>query len=162
MSASIAKDKVVSIHYRLTDSDGKELDRSGDGDPLVYLHGADNIVPGLEKELDGRTVGDKLVAVVAPEDGYGKKHKTKPQPVPRSAFPKDAHVEVGASFVVQGPDGRPHPVWVSKVQGPTVYIDANHPLAGVTLHFDVEVVEVRDATQEELEHGHPHGPGGHH
>ena len=128
----------------------------------MYLHGADNIVPGLEKELAGKGVGDKLQVVVSPEEGYGPKQATKPQAVPRLAFPKGASIEVGMSFLVEGPNAQPMPVWVSKVQGPTVYIDTNHPLAGVTLHFDVEVVGVREATAEELEHGHPHGPGAHH
>ena len=103
----------------------------------------------------------KLTAIVAPEDGYGER-RAKPQPVNRSAFPKDARLEKGAQFVVRGPDGRAMPIWISKVQGPTVYVDPNHPLAGVTLHFEVDVVAVRDANAEEIAHGHVHGEGGHH
>jgi FKBP-type peptidyl-prolyl cis-trans isomerase SlyD len=157
----IAKNKVVKIKYVLRDGAGETLDESGD-EPLEYLHGAHNIVPGLEKQLEGKTVGDKLTAVVPPEEGYGPRHKVKPQQIPRSKFPPDAELEKGMGFTMRTDDGRRVPVWIAKIQGPTVYVDPNHPLAGETLHFDVEVVDVRDANEEEVAHGHPHGPGGHH
>jgi FKBP-type peptidyl-prolyl cis-trans isomerase SlyD len=159
---TIKKNSIVTIDYQLRKGDGTALDRSEPGDPMVYLHGADNLVPGLERALEGKTVGEHLNVVVAPEDGYGPKRKTKPQPVLRSDFPKDAHVEVGVSFVTEGPDGKATPIWITKIQGKTVYVDTNHPLAGETLHFEVEIKAIREATEEELAHGHPHGPDGHH
>lgn len=157
----IAKNKVVKIHYVLRDDTGETLDESGE-EPLEYLHGAQNIVPGLEKQLEGKAVGDKLTAVVPPEEGYGPRHKVKAQAIPRSKFPPDAELEKGMGFTMRGDDGRAIPVWITKIQGPTVYVDPNHPLAGATLHFEVEVLEVRDANEEEVAHGHPHGPDGHH
>jgi FKBP-type peptidyl-prolyl cis-trans isomerase SlyD len=160
MADVVAEKKVVSIHYVLRDPSGKELDRSAPDKPMEYLHGAGNIVPGLEKQLGGRAVGATATAVVAPRAGAGGRGP-QPPPGPRSTCPKDARLEKGAQFVVRAPDGRAVPVWVSKVQGPTVYVDPNHPLAGVTLHFEVDVLSVRDANDEEVAHGHPHGPDGH-
>jgi len=158
--AIVGPGKVVTIHYTLTDDAGKELDRSGD-EPMDYLHGAENVVLGLEKQLEGRAVGDKLRAVVKPEEGYGKRLPGS-QTLPLAAFPDDAEIEVGTQFAAEGEDGEPVPVWVVSVSPTEVEIDRNHPLAGVTLTFDVEVLAVRDATKDELAHGHPHGPDGHH
>lgn len=160
-SMVVGEGKVVRMRYVLRDASGKVLDQSGD-EPMEYLHGARNIVPGLERQLLGKAPGDKLVAVVPPEEGYGMRHKVKPQQLRRSAFPKDAPLERGMGFTMRTPEGQPVPVWITKIQGPTVYVEPNHPLAGVTLHFDVEIVDVRDAEAEEIAHGHPHGPGGHH
>lgn len=157
----IANGKVVAIHYVLTSDKGEELDRSAEGDPMHYLHGHHNIVPGLEKQLAGKTVGDHVSAVVPPEEGYGLR-RGKPQAMRKSEFPKDAIIEKGVRFMVRTKEGRAIPIWITKVQGPTVMIDHNHPLAGQTLHFEVDVIDVRDATEEELTHGHAHGPGGHH
>ncbi|HJL15757.1 MAG TPA: peptidylprolyl isomerase [Sandaracinaceae bacterium LLY-WYZ-13_1] len=154
--------KVVSIDYVLTSPEGEELDRSEEGAPLVYLHGAHNIVPGLEEALAGKAVGDQVRAEVPPEKGYGVRQKEKPQRVLRSKFPPEADVKKGAQFLMQGPDGKPFPIWIKKVQGREVQVTSQHPLAGVTLRFDVTVREIRDATEEEKEHGHAHGPGGHH
>ena len=159
---TVAAGKVVTIDYVLTNPEGEELDRSSDGQPLAYLHGAGNIVPGLEDGLEGKKAGDSLVVKVPPNKGYGPKQKAKSQRILRSKFPPDAHVEAGTRFVMQGPDGRPFPIWVSKVQGREVHVTTQHPLAGVTLCFDVTIREVRDATDEEKAHGHVHGPGGHH
>lgn len=157
----IANGKVVAIHYVLTSDKGEELDRSREDDPMHYLHGHHNIVPGLEKQLAGKTVGDHVSAVVPPEEGYGLR-RGKPQAMRKSEFPKDAVIEKGARFMVRTKEGQAIPIWITKVQGPTVMIDHNHPLAGQTLHFEVDVVDVRDATDEEMKHGHAHGPGGHH
>lgn len=162
MSTTITAGKVISIHYTLRDEDGDVLDSSAGGQPLSFLHGAGNIVPGLERQLTGKQVGDKLAAVVPPDEGYGMPQGPGPQPVPRSAFPSDIEVESGLQFMARGPGGEAIPLWVVEVVDETVLVDANHPLAGVTLHFDVEVVGVRDATDEEKAHGHPHGDGGHH
>ena len=157
----IAAGMVVEFHYTLTDKDGDLLDRSEQGEPLQYLHGAGNIVPGLEDALSGHAVGDAFKVTVPPEEGYGLRDGD-PKPVARSAFPDGVDIEPGMQFAVRGPDGHPIPVWVADVEDDIVYIDHNHPLAGVALTFDVNVVSIRLATHEEQEHGHPHGEGGHH
>ena len=162
MSELIANGKVVSFNYTLRNDAGETLDESGPGEPMMYLHGADNIVPGLERKLSGRGVGEKLDVIVEPADGYGERDSAGVQDVPREAFPPDAPLQEGVSFVVETPDGRAFPLWVVSVSETTVRCDANHPLAGVRLHFAVEITHVRDATREEMDHGHPHGPGGHH
>lgn len=154
--------KVVSIEYVLRDTKGNELDRSAEGSPLIYLHGAHNIVPGLEDALVGKKAGDSLEVRVAPEKGYGPKRNLKPQRILRSSFPADATVEKGSRFVMNDPKGRPFPIWVTKVMGREVHVTPEHPLAGEILCFSVTVREVRDATDEEKQHGHAHGPGGHH
>jgi FKBP-type peptidyl-prolyl cis-trans isomerase SlyD len=156
----VAKGKVVTLLYRLTNEDGKLLDDSGD-EGMEYLHGADNIVPGLEKKIVGHVVGDKLSVVVTPEEGYGRRVGS-PQKVPRDSFPDDVELEVGMQFMADGADGEELPVWVVGVTETEVEIDANHPLAGTTLKFDVEILGIRPATTDELAHGHPHGPDGHH
>lgn len=162
MSEQIIEDgKVVTIQYVLKDPSGQELDKSAEDAPLAYLHGAHNIVPGLEKELVGKKPGDKVQATVPPEEGYGIK-RGKPQQIPKSRFPQDAQIRKGMSFMTESPDGRRMALWVTKVMGPMVTVTTDHPLAGVTLCFSVEVLEVRDATEEERAHGHVHGPGGHH
>lgn len=161
MSDSIADGKVVEFHYTLTDGDGNVIDSSSGRDPLAYLHGASNIVPGLERQMADKAVGDKFMAVVPPAEGYGERHEGAGQTVPRTAFPDDLDVQVGMTFMARADNGQQVQVWVSGVQGDQVLIDLNHPLAGATLHFDVEVVTIRDATDEEKAHGHPHGPGGH-
>lgn len=155
----ISSRKVVKIDYTLTNEEGEVLDSSKDQEPLVYLHGSGNIIPGLEAALEGKSAGDKLQVKVPPADGYGERDDELVQAVPRDKFPvKD--VEVGMQFHAQGPDGS-QIVTVVGVDADTVEVDANHPLAGVTLAFDVTVLEVRDATLEELTHGHVHGAGGH-
>jgi FKBP-type peptidyl-prolyl cis-trans isomerase SlyD len=158
----IAQDKVVLIHYTLTDDGGKVLDSSSGGDPLAYLHGQGNIIPGLEKALEGKQAGDKLNVRVEPAEGYGVRDDSLVQQVPRRAFGSVSKVEPGMQFHAQSAQGQMRVVTVTHVQGDMVTVDGNHPLAGEVLVFDVEVAEVRDATGEELEHGHVHGPGGHH
>jgi FKBP-type peptidyl-prolyl cis-trans isomerase SlyD len=153
--------KVVSIDYTLTDADGTVLDTSEGRAPLAYLHGAVNIVPGLEKEMTGRQAGDKFAVVVPPEEGYGQPNPMLVQTVPRAAFQGVDDIQVGMEFQAQTPQG-PLSVVVSKVDADEVTVDGNHPLAGKTLHFAIEVTDVRDASVEELAHGHVHGPGGHH
>ncbi len=158
---SIAEGKVVSIHYVLRDDSGKELDRSEEGKPLLYLHGARNIVAGLEKALAGKRPGESVQVTVPPEQGYGSRNRGKTFQMPRSSFPKEVKLERGMQFTTKTKEGHQVPVWIAKVQGPTVVVDPNHPLAGATLHFDVTVAEVRDASDEEKAHGHAHGPDGH-
>ena len=158
----IENGKVVRFHYTLRNSENEQLDTSAEAGPLAYLHGAKNIVPGLERHMAGHQTGDRFVAVIAPNEGYGDYQQPGPQPVDRAAFPEDADLRVGVSFTVEAGNGEVFNVWVTAVEEDKVYVDANHPLAGVTLHFDVEIVEIRDASPEEIAHGHPHGPGGHH
>ena len=157
----IAKDKVASIEYTLTDTEGQILDSSVGGEPLAYLHGAGNIIPGLEKALEGKTVGDAFTVSIAPAEGYGEKDDSLTQEVPRRMFGGVDEIEVGMQFHAQTDNGM-QVITVAAVSGDMITVDANHPLAGQTLNFDVKVVEVRAATGEELEHGHVHGAGGHH
>jgi FKBP-type peptidyl-prolyl cis-trans isomerase SlyD len=159
-TTSISDGCVVEIEFTLKDDGGHLLDAS-EGDPLVYLHGADNIVPGLENALSGRTVGEKLDVVVSPEDGYGRRMGAGPQSIDRAGFPDGAELYVGMEFAVETEDGL-LPLYVVEVREDSVIVDVNHPLAGATLHFSVEVVGIRDSTEEERAHGHPHGPGGAH
>lgn len=157
----ISQDKVVSIHYTLTNADGETIDSSrGRGEPLAYLHGHGNIIPGLESALSGKTEGEKLNVQVEPGEGYGERHDQLIQEVPRSAFEGVDTLEPGMQFQAETGQGV-RLFTITDVQGDQVTIDGNHPLAGQTLNFDVEVAEVRDASAEELEHGHVHGPGGH-
>lgn len=157
----IANNKVVSIHYKLTNDDGDILDSSEGQEPLAYLHGLGNIIPGLENALSGRALGDKFSVTVAPADGYGERDNEMVQSVPKSAFQGVDQILPGMQFQAQSPEGM-QLVTVIDVDGDEVILDGNHPMAGITLTFDVEVTEIRDATAEELEHGHVHGPGGHH
>ncbi len=157
----IAQDSVVSIHYTLTNDQGETLDSSAGSEPLSYLHGHGNLIPGLEKELLGRKAGDKLKVKIAPADAYGEFDKSLIQQVPLRSFKGVGKVQVGMQFQVPSAAG-PRVVTVTKVVGDMVTVDGNHALAGQNLNFDVEVTEVREATAEELEHGHVHGPGGHH
>ena len=152
----IQDDCVVSIHYTLTNGDGEELDSSIGQDPLVYLHGAGNIIPGLESALAGGSAGDKLEVTVAPEDGYGEVDQDLIRKVPREAFAGVERVEPGMQFQTQSPSGQVMRVTVRESNDQEVLIDANHPLAGQTLYFSVTVEEVRSATEEELAHGHAH------
>lgn len=156
----IAEKTVVSIHYTLTNSTGETLDSSIGQDPLVYLHGAQNIIVGLEDALKGKTVGDALQVTVEPEQGYGEIREELIQEVDRSAFEGVEDIDVGMQFMAQTPWGE-QPVTVVKVEGEQITLDGNHPLAGETLNFDVEVVDIREASDEEMEHGHVHGEGGH-
>lgn len=157
----IAKDKVVYIDYTLTNDAGEVLDSSEGHEPLAYLHGAQNIIPGLERELAGHSKGDSLQVSIEPADGYGEYNKELTQVVPSSMFEGVDQIEVGMQFQAETPAGV-QIIRIAAVDGDNITIDGNHPLAGERLHFDVTVADVRDATAEELEHGHVHGPGGHH
>ncbi|GHE20048.1 FKBP-type peptidyl-prolyl cis-trans isomerase [Halomonas urumqiensis] len=156
----IAQNSVVAFHYTLTNDAGEVLDSSEGREPLTYLHGAGNIIPGLEKELEGRAAGDKLTATVEPAEGYGEKQDQLVQEVPRDAFQGVEGIEPGMQFQAQT-QGGPLMVTVTQVEGDTVTVDGNHPLAGQTLNFAVEIDSVREASEEEVEHGHVHGEGGH-
>jgi len=157
---NISNDCVAGIHYTLKNDAGEVLDSSIDAEPLLYLHGAQNIVPGLEKELAGKALGDKISVVVAPAEGYGDYNDSLLQELPSNMFSGVDSIEVGMEFHAETQHGK-QIVAVTKVENDTVTVDGNHPLAGQNLHFDVEIVEVREALKEEIDHGHVHGPGGH-
>jgi FKBP-type peptidyl-prolyl cis-trans isomerase SlyD len=152
--------KVVKIDYTLTDPKGVVIDTSKGGQPLEYLHGAGGIIPGLEAALEGKEAGDAIDVLIQPEQAYGPRREEMIQEVPRMRFPADVKVEPGMQFQAQTPEG-PRVVTIVAVEGDNVKLDANHPLAGMPLHFDVKIVEVREATAEEISHGHVHGAGGH-
>ncbi len=158
----IAKGHVVAVDYSLHLGNGEVVDASDPGEPLTYLHGEGQIVPGLESALEGLDVGESRKVVVAPDQGYGARDPRGLQEVPRSAFPADLEFRPGLELTAEGEDGEPVPFTIREVKPESVVIDLNHPLAGETLHFDVTVRGVRAATAEELEHGHAHGPGDHH
>jgi len=157
----IGKDKVVEIDYTLTDPSGNVLDTSRERGPLAYLHGTGNIIPGLEQALEGKGTGDALQVRIPPDKAYGEKDPKMVQAVPRAAFRGISDIKPGMQFQAESGGGQKQLVTVVGVTDDQVTVDANHPLAGVTLNFDVNVRNVRDATSEELQHGHVHGPGGH-
>jgi FKBP-type peptidyl-prolyl cis-trans isomerase SlyD len=156
----IAKHKVVTLDYTLTDDKGNILDSSQNGD-FVYLHGAHNIIPGLENALNGKQSGDELNVSVSPDDGYGQRNDALTQVVPKDAFDTADDLEEGQQFHAQTPEGQYVMITVTSIDGDQITIDGNHPLAGVDLNFQVKVLDVRDATDEEVSHGHVHGAGGH-
>ena len=142
--------RAVSFHYTLTDDTGTELDSSSERDPMTYIHGTGMIIPGLQQALEGQVVGASLNVSIAPEDGYGVVDPQMIEEVPRDSFRDVDTIEVGMQFEAQ----------TEKGDTVAVAVDGNHPLAGKTLNFDVSIEDVRDATEEELEHGHVQGPGG--
>jgi FKBP-type peptidyl-prolyl cis-trans isomerase SlyD len=158
---TIQRNKVVTINYTLTDETGSLIESSEGQEPLTYLHGVGNLIPGLEASLEGKSAGASMKVSVPPEEAYGVWDQEKVMDIPKSQFSGVESVEAGMQFSVQSEAGE-EVVTVSKVEGDTVTIDANHPLAGRTLTFDVTIVGIRDATAEELDHGHVHGHGGHH
>ena len=153
----IAHNDVVTIHYTLKDDADKVLDSSAGGEPLAYLHGHGNIVPGLERELAGKNVGDRLTAHVPAADGYGEYDRALVQKVPRRTLKGIANLRIGLRL-----QAGHQAVTVTHIAGDMVTLDGNHPLAGQNLHFDIEITAVRAATEDELAHGHVHGAGGHH
>ena len=162
MTAKVADNQVVAIHYTLRDDKNDVLDSSTGQEPLSYLHGHGQIVIGLERELTGKQPGDKVSVSIKPQDGYGEHDPSLTSKVQKKQFPKQARLEVGALFEFSNSKGHPVVVRIVEVEGETVTVDANHPLAGKNLNFDVEIVSVRPATKEEIEHGHAHSGDGHH
>ena len=157
----VVQDKVVTIHYTLTDRDGEILDSSEGQDPLAYLHGRGNIISGLEKALTGKTSGEKLNVTIPPEEAYGVRDESLVKILSRSAFKDVDELETGMRFQANTEQGA-QIFTVTQIEGDQITIDGNHPLANEELNFDVEIVSIRDASEEELAHGHVHGPGGHH
>jgi FKBP-type peptidyl-prolyl cis-trans isomerase SlyD len=157
----ITQDAVALIHYTLTDDEGATIDSSAGGEPLAYIHGNGNLIPGLERELEGKSEGDQLEVKITPADGYGEFDKSLIQRVPRRSLKGVGNLHVGMQLHAQSERGT-RAVTVTQLVGDMVTLDGNHPLAGKNLNFKVEIVAVRAATEEELSHGHVHGPGGHH
>lgn len=158
---TIANNKAVSLAYTLTDDQGNIIDQSNDGS-FEYLHGASNIIPGLENALTGKKVGDKFDVTIEPADGYGERNEEMIQVVSREMFNPEDEIMPGMQFHAQSPDGQMLVVTVAAVDDENVTVDGNHPLAGTRLNFNVEVLKLRDGSPEEIEHGHVHGPDGHH
>ena len=151
----IEKNRVVSMHYTLKDHEGNVLDSSEGRDPLSFLQGAHNIIKGLEEALEGHTTGDKLEVTVEPKDGYGVVQEHLIQQVPKAAFASIPDLQVGMRLQAETEQG-PVPVMVSEIADDFVTVDGNHELAGAHLHFSIEITDVREATAEEMDHGHPH------
>jgi len=162
MTLMIGKNSVVSLHYTLKNDSGEVLDSSDGKSPLTYLHGANNLISGLENELQGKTAGVKFDVVIAPEQAYGEVNQEFIQVISKEMFQGVEKVEPGMTFVAQGDGGQQRQVRVTEVEGDDITIDANHPMAGLNLHFAVEVIEVREGTAQEIEHGHVHGDGADH
>ena len=158
----IAANKAVSIDYTLTNDAGEVIDSSAGGAPLVYLHGAGNIIPGLEKALEGKQGGDQIQVTIEPQDAYGEYSAELVATLNRAMFEGVDELEVGMQFHASGPDGSMQIVTIRDIDGDDVTVDGNHPLAGQRLNFKVKVVGVRDASEEEIAHRHIHGEGGHH
>lgn len=157
---SVGDGLVVSLAYKLRLDDGEEVDSAAGDDPLVYLHGAQNIIPGLEQALTGLRVGDARSVTVSPGDAYGEMDPDAFELVPYDAFPGDLELEVGMGLrMVESGTGRQMEAFISELRDDGALLDLNHPLAGETLHFDVEVVSLRRATAEEMSHGHAHSHG---
>jgi len=157
----VEKDKVVSFHYTLTNAAGEELDTSRERGPMNYLHGANNIITGLEKAMEGHAVSDKFSVSVAPEEAYGQRNENNVQRIALKHLKGQGRISPGQVLSLQTRQG-PVQVTVLKVGRFNVDVDGNHPLAGQTLNFEVEITAIRDASEEETKHGHVHGPGGHH
>lgn len=157
----IAKNKVVSIDYTLTNAKGEVLDKSSKGQPLQFIQGQGQLIPGLEKVLEGKSAGDAVKAQIAAKDAYGVRDEELMQIIPKDSFAEIPDLKVGMELEAEGDDGV-RVITVVGIEEDRVVVDGNHPLAGMDLNFDVKIAAVRDATEEELSHGHVHGPGGHH
>jgi FKBP-type peptidyl-prolyl cis-trans isomerase SlyD len=157
----ISKNSVVSIDYKLTDAKGEVLDQSSKGKPLQFIHGLGQLIPGLEKALEGKTAGEALIANIPHAEAYGVRDEALMQALPKENFEEIPDLKEGMELEAEGEDGI-RIITVVGIEGDKVIVDGNHPLAGVDLTFDVKIVAVREATEEEIGHGHVHGPGGHH
>ncbi|MGE6434094.1 peptidylprolyl isomerase [Shewanella baltica] len=155
----ITQHSAVTIHYRLSDQEGRLLEDSFDSEPMLYLHGTENLIPGLEAALDGKTKGEKLDVTISAEEAYGPYHDGLRQAVPLEAFGDIEDIVPGMRFIAETEMGQ-RPVQVMEVKDNVVIVDGNHPLAGQSLNFSVEIVDVREASAEEIAHGHVHAQGG--
>jgi len=157
----ISKNSVVTLNYTLKNDQGEILDESHD-DSFLYLHGSGGIIPGLEGQLEGKAVGEEFSAHIEPADGYGERDDSMVQVVPRDMFDKEHPIQEGIQFHAESPEGDMLTVTVTKIDGNDITVDGNHPLAGIALNFDIKIAAIREASTEEIEHGHAHGPDGHH
>ena len=157
----ISHNKVVRFDYTLTDDSANVLDSSEGSEPLTYLHGSGHIIPGLESALEGKCTGESLNVHIEATEAYGERDDGLVQRVPREMFEDSESIQVGMQFQSGDPEGNTHVVTVVSTDADSVTVDGNHPLAGVPLNFAVTIVDIRDASSEELAHGHVHGPGGH-
>jgi len=157
---TVKKDRVVSLNFTLKDEQGELLDQSEGNEPLEYLHGSQDIIPGLEKALDGHKLGEKMKVVIPPADAYGDYEVSLVDEVSKDQFPNIDKIEPGMKFQTQLDDGAPMVIQVTAIEDDVVIVDGNHPLAGVTLVFDLEIAGIRKAKKEELSHGHVHSEGG--
>lgn len=157
----ISKNKVVVLEYTLKDNEGVVIDQSSGDESFTFIHGVGGIIPGLENALEGKKANDELSVTIEPDEGYGQREESLLDEVPIDRFDEAGEISEGMQFQTATEDGTPKIVTVIKITDGVVTVDGNHPLAGITLNFDVKVLDVRDATEEELDHGHVHGPGGH-
>lgn len=157
----VAQHTVVTIDYTLKNGEGTLLDTSDGREPLVYLHGVGALIPGLEKEMEGKEKGNQFNTVIQPDDAYGTRKEELVKVVSKEGFQGDEELKVGMQVQLETDHG-PSIAVVSNIENENVTLDLNHPLADMTLHFDVSIKDVRQATDEEISHGHVHGPGGHH
>jgi FKBP-type peptidyl-prolyl cis-trans isomerase SlyD len=159
---SVGLNKVITFNYTLKDEEGTILDSSTNKEPMSFISGSNLVIPKLEEALSGMIIGSKKNVKIAAADAYGEYSEDAVQKVKKEQFPEDAKIDVGMTYLANSPDGKQMPFLVSEVNDQEITIDFNHPLAGKDLEFDVELLDVRDATPEEMQHGHVHGPGGHH
>ena len=159
---AIEQNKVVTMNFTLTDDHGNVLDSTEKGGPFSYISGSKMVLPKLEEAVSGMLIGSKKILKLEAKDGYGDYNDDAVQIVGKENFPEDFVLEVGMEYMASNPDGVQMPFVISNVDGEEITVDFNHPLAGKNLNFDIELLNVRDATAEELSHGHVHGPGGHH
>lgn len=158
---AIGTNKVVTLNYKLSDDQGNVIQTTNKNEPFVYLSGNKQILPKLEEAIDSMIIGGKKNIELSSSEAYGDYDEKAIQQVKKEAFPEGANLEPGMEYMAQSPEGHPVPFVIKEIEDENVTIDFNHPLAGKNLSFDVELVDVRDATKEELEHGHAHGAGGH-
>jgi FKBP-type peptidyl-prolyl cis-trans isomerase SlyD len=159
---AIGANKVVTLNYKLSDDQGNVIQTTKENEPFIYLSGNKQILPKLEEAIDGMIIGGKKNIELSSSEAYGDYDEKAIQQVKKEAFPDGANLEPGMEYMAHSPEGQPVPFVIKEVKDEDVTIDFNHPLAGKNLNFDVELVDVRDATSEELEHGHVHGADGHH
>ena len=158
----VEQSKVVMMHYKLADKDGNTIDSSEGRDPLAYIHGIGALVPGLENELEGKVKGDKFQTVVQPEDAYGTRDEELVRVVPKSGFQGEEEMTLGMQVQIDTGDKGLAIATLTAIEGDDITLDLNHPLSDLELHFDIEITDIREATEEEIAHGHVHGAGGHH
>jgi len=153
---TVRKDRVISLNFTLKDEHGELLDQSQKDEPLQYLHGVNDVIPGLEKALEGQILGEKVRVVIPPAEAYGEYEVSLVDEVSRQQFPGIDNIQPGMQFQTQLDDGAAMVIHVTSVDGDIVVVDGNHPLAGLTLVFDVEIVDIRQASEDEIAHGHVH------